>query len=173
MDMEEVTKRVNYNTGEPIDLDTIPISDTNIALYDFANGSLGLEICLRILWQHGLKTYSCYLGNDNIFDIAYIVMEENEDVFCYLSEELLENDGIRISIEDNRQIIKFSGNLGEKNSEMILLAQSILTGKKKNSDLLSEKIGLPFPSGWVRKIQFYDSNKNLMHWSTKVYLKKK
>ena len=38
-------------------------------------------------------------------------MEENEDVFCYLSEELLENDGIRISIEDNRQIIKFSGNL--------------------------------------------------------------
>ena len=56
---------------------------------------------------------------------------------------------------------------------MILLAQNILTGKKNNSSLLLEKIGLPFPDGWVRRIQFYDSNPDLMHWSSKVFLKKK
>jgi hypothetical protein len=72
-------------------------------------------------------------------------MEENEDIFAYLSEDFLNNDGIRINIENNRQVIKFAGNLGEKNSEMLLLAQNILTGRKKNSELLMEKIGLPFP----------------------------
>ena len=173
MDNEELNKMGKYNYGEPIPLDSIPISDTNIALLDFAAGSRGLEICLRVMWMHGLKTYSCYPGDNNIFDIAYIIMEENEDVFAYLSEEFLNDDSIRIDIEDNRQIIKFSGNAGEKNSGMILLAQNILTGRKKNSDLLTNKIGEPFPTGWVRRIQFYDSNPELMHWSSKVLLKKK
>ncbi len=173
MNDNEREKIGKYNYGEPIDLDTIPIPDTNIALLDFAAGSRGLEICLRTMWQYGLKTHSCYPGNNSVFDIAYIVMAEGEDVFAYLSEEFLNDEGIRIDIEDNRQIIKFSGNLGEKNSEMILLAQNIITGRKKNSDLLTSKIGEPFPSGWVRKIQFYDSNPELMHWSSKVLLKKK
>ena len=173
MNNDERVKKGKYNYGQHIDLDSIPISDTNIAIHDFADSSIGLEICLRVMWQHGLKTYSCYPGNDNIFDIAYIVMEENEDIFCYLSEEFLNDDNIRINIEDNKQIIRFSGNIGEKNSEMIFLAQNILKGKKKNSSLLESKIGLPFPDGWVRKIQFYDSNPDLMHWSTKVFLKKK
>ena len=173
MNDNEKEKIGKYNYGEPIDMDTIPISDTNIALHDFASGSRGLEICLRTMWMHGLKTHSCYPGNNNVFDIAYIVMAENEDVFSYLSSDFLNDESIRISIEDNRQVISFSGNYGEKSSEMIMLAQNILTGKKNNGDLLKEKIGKPFPTGWVRKIQFYDSNENLMHWSSKVFIKKK
>ena len=173
MSDNEMNNIGKYNYGESIDMDTIPISDTIIALHDFASGSRGLEICLRTMWMHGLKTHSCYPGNNNVFDIAYIVMAENEDVFSYLSDEFLNNDDIRINIEDNRQVIKFAGNQGEKSSGMILLAQNILTGKKKNSDLVLEKIGEPFPTGWVRRIQFYDSNPELMHWSSKVLLKKK
>ncbi len=169
--MEE-EKRRKYNYGESIPLDSIPIDECNEALLEFADDSLGLEKCLRVMWMYGLKTHSCYPGDKNIFDIAYIVMEENEDVFAYLSEDFLNNDGIRINIENNRQVIKFAGNLGEKNSEMLLLAQNILTGRKKNSELLMEKIGLPFPDSWVRRIQFYDSN-NLMHWSGKVLIKEK
>ena len=173
MNDKEITKISKYNYGEHIDLDLIPIEDTNQALKEFSSGSRGLEICLRTMWTHGLKTYACYPGDRDIFDIGYIVMEENEDLFSYLSEELLYSDGIRISIEDNRQVIKFSGNTGEKNSEMILLAQNILTGRKRNSNILSKKIGEPFPEAWVRKVHFYDSNPNLMHWSSKVFLKKK
>ena len=168
MSDDEMIEKSKYNYGEHIPLDSIPISDTNIA-----DGSRGLEICLRVMWMYGLKTYSCYPGNKDIFDIAYIVMEENEDVFSYLSEEFLNDEGIRIDIVDNREVIRFSGNLGEKDSEMILLAQNILSGKKKNSHILHEKIGLPFPDSWVRVIQFYDSNKDLMHWSRKVFIKKK
>ncbi len=172
MNNDEV-KKGKYNYGEPIDLDSIPIDECELALQEFAQGSRGLEMVLRIMWMHGLKTHSCYPGNDNIFDIGYIVMAEGEDVFCYLSDEFLNDDSVRINIEDNRQVIQFSGNYGEKNSEMIMLAQNILTGRKKNSELVKEKIGLPFPTGWVRKIQFYDSNKDLMHWSSKVFIKKK
>ena len=173
MEDNERVKIGKYNYGEPIDMDTIPISDTDIALQDFSSGSRGLEMCLRIMWMHGLKTHSCYPGNDSVFDIGYIVLAEGEDIFSYLSEEFLNDDSIRIDIEDDRQVIKFSGNFGEKSSEMIMLAQNILTGKKRNSELLEEKIGLPFPTGWVRTIQFYDSNENLMHWSSKVFIKKK
>ncbi|MBP5684388.1 MAG: hypothetical protein J6X02_03930 [Bacilli bacterium] len=162
-----------YNYGKAIPLDSIPIEECNDALLEFADGSLGLEKCLRIMWQYGLKTHSCYPGDKNIFDIAYIVMEENEDVFCYLSEAFLNDDGIRIDIENGRQVIKFAGNLGEKNSEMIFLAQNILTGKKNHYDLVNEMIGKPFPDSWVRKIQFYDSNDNYMHWSSKVFIKDK
>ncbi len=173
MSDEEIVKKSKYNYGEPIPLDSIPICDTEEALVDFADGSRGLLICLRTMWMHGLKTYASYPGNKNVFDIAYIVMEENEDVFSFLSNEFLNDDNIRIDIVDNRQIIKFSGNEGEKNSEMLFLAQNISKGRKSNEALVKEKIGLPFPDGWVRKIQFYDSNPQLMHWSSKVYIKKK
>jgi len=173
MSDEEIVKKSKYNYGEPIPLDSIPICDTEEALVDFAAGSRGLLICLRTMWMHGLKTYASYPGNKNVFDIAYIVMEENEDVFSFLSNEFLNDDNIRIDIVDNRQIIKFSGNEGEKNSEMLFLAQNISKGRKSNEALVKEKIGLPFPDGWVRKIQFYDSNPQLMHWSSKVYIKKK
>lgn len=170
--MEEKTSKYNY--GEPIPLDLIPIEDTELALKEFANGSIGLEKCLRIMWMHGLRTYASYPGGKNTFDIGYIVMEEGEDVFSYLSEEFLNDDRIRIDIVDERQEIKFSGSLGEKEGALLFLAREIDSGRKKdNSELLLKKIGEPYPNGWVRRLRTYQSNIDSTYWSEKVYIKKK
>lgn len=171
MENDEIFKQSKYSNKGPIDLDTIPIDDTNLALVEFSKGSRGLAICLRVMWQHGLKTYASYPGNNNVFDIAYIVMEENEDVFSYLNEEFLNNNGIRIDIKNNRQVVMFLGNEGEKSSGMVSLAQNIISGKKRNSKLLQEKIGEPLPTGWVRRLKTYDSNESCTYWSGKVYIK--
>lgn len=167
----EVELKTKYSNRGPIDLDTIPIDDTNLALVEFSKGSAGLMLCLRVMWQNGLKTYASYPGNSNVFDIAYIIMAENEDVFGYLNEEFLNNNGIRIDIKDNHQVVYFLGNEGEKSSEMILLVQNILSGRKKNDLLLQEKIGEDFPTGWIRRLKTYDSNENCTYWSGKVYIK--
>lgn len=170
---KEVYDEVIYSGRGPINLDEISIDDTNLAIVQFASGSRGLEKCLRIMWQHGLKTHSCYSGGKNVFDVGYIVMEENEDVFCYLSEKFLSNDGIRIDVENNRQVFKFLGSENEKSSEMILLAQDILSGKKYNNELVKEKIGKSFYDSWVRKLEYYTANSESTYWSEKIYIKKK
>lgn len=170
---DKVVSKMKYNYGKPINLNDIQIEDTTLAIREFANGSRGLEICLRVMWQYGLKTYSSNPGNSNMFDVAYITMEKDEDLFSYLSERTINDDAIRLDIVDDRQLIEFSGNDGEKNSEMINLAQDIVTGRKYNNKLLKEKVGKPFPDGWVRTLQFYDSNKDLLHWSKKVFIKRK
>ena len=175
MENKEVLEETKYSNRGHIDLDDIPISDTTLALCEFSQESRGLEICLRVMWQHGLKTYSSYPGSNNVFDIGYIVMEEEEDVFCYLSEKVLQRgNGIIIRNEDNRQVIKFFGSKGEKNSEMIFLAQDILTGKKyNNKKMLEEKMEEPLPDSWIRRLRYYDSNKNSTYWGEKVYIKRK
>ena len=171
--MREIIQEVKtkYSNKGPVKMDDIPISDTNLALLEFSKGSHGLSICLRVMWQHGLKTYACYPGDNNIFDIAYIIMAEGEDVFSYLSESFLNSNGIRINIEENRQVVKFLGNEGEKNCEMISLAQNILSGKKKNSKIVSVRIGEPLPTGWIRRLKTYESNESVTYWSGKVYIK--
>ena len=173
MENKEEKMNTTYSNKGPINLDTIPIDDTKLAIEEFAKGSRGLELCLRIMWQYGLKTYSCYPGSNNVFDVAYIVMEENEDVFSYLSKEFLNDEGIRIDIIDNRQVIKFMGSKGEKDSEMIALAQDILTGKKYNNNLLEEKIGEELPDSWIRRLKSYTANDDSTYWSEKVYIKRK
>ena len=150
------------------------IKNSEKALDDFAAGSPALKICLRVMWMHGLKTHSCNHGEQNTFAIGHIVMEEGEDVFSYLSEEFLNDERIRIDIKDNKQEIKFSGNAGEKEGAMLFLAREIQSGKKKqNATLISEKIGEPFPTEWVRRLKSYDSNPNSTYWSEKVLIKKK
>ena len=167
----DVVLKTKYSNKGPIDLDTIPVDDIGIALVEFSKGSRGLALCLRVMWQHGLKTYASYPGNSNIFDIAYIIMAEGEDIFCYLSEDFLNDNGIRINIVDNRQVVYFLGNEGEKSSEMISLVQNLLSGRKKNTKLLQERIGEPFPTGWIRRLKTYDSNESVTYWSGKVYIK--
>ncbi len=174
MEDKEVFEETKYSNKGHIDLDDIPISDTFLALKEFSQGSRGLEICLRIMWQHGLNTYSSYPGSNNVFDIGYIVMEENEDIFCYLSEKVLQRgNGIIIGIIDNRKVINFIGSKGEKSSEIIFLAQDILTGKKYNYKLIEEKLEEQLPDSWIRRLKTYDSNKNSIYWGEKVYIKRK
>ena len=162
-----------YNSREIIPLDTIPIADCEMALEGFGNGSQALKKCLRVMWTHGLKTYSCNPGEANSFDIGHIVMEEGEDVFSYLSLDFLNDERIRIDIIDNRQEIKFAGSIGEKEGAMLSLAREIQGGKKNNTDLVLEKIGEPFPECWVRRLRSYDFNIDSTYWSEKVLIKKK
>ena len=172
--MEEKNIISKYNYGEPIPLDSIPIEDLEIALSDFAAGSNGLSKCLRAMWMHGLKTYSCYPGNKNSFDIGHITMEEGEDIFSYLSEEFLNDERIRIDIVDNMQEIKFAGNAPEKEGALLFLTRDIQSGRKKSTqELIAEKIGEPFPDSWVRRLKTYTDNINSTYWSERVLIKRK
>ena len=163
-----------YDIGHHINLDDVPISDTELALKEFSRGSNALSICLRVMWMYGLKTYSCNPGEKNSFDIGHITMEENEDVFSYLSENFLNDEKIRIDVKDNRQIIKFSGTTPEKEGVMLMLAREIQSGRKKgNYKLVEEKIGESFPTEWVRRLKSYDSNIESTYWGEKVYIKSK
>ena len=163
-----------YNNGLHIDLDDIPIEEIELALKEFSDGSKALEACLRVMWMHGLKTYSCNPGEKNSFDIGHIVMEEGENVFCYLSKNFLNDEKIRIDIKDNRQEILFSGNKPEKEGVMLFLAREIQNGKKKNNlKLIEEKIGKEFPKEWVRSLKSHDYNIDSFYWGEKVFIKKK
>lgn len=163
-----------YDIGHHIDLDDVAINNTELALKEFSRGSKALSICLRVMWMFGLKTYSCNPGEKNSFDIGYITMEENEDVFSYLSEELLNDEKIRIDVKDNRQIIKFSGTTPEKEGVMLMLAREIQSGRKKgNYKLVEEKIGESFPTEWVRRLKSYEYNLDSTYWGEKVYIKSK
>ena len=171
--MEEKTNK--YDHGVHVSLDSIPIKDIELALSEFADGSRALLICLRELWIHGIKTYSSCHGENNSFAIGHIVVEEEEDIFSYLSVDLLENDDrIRIDEIDNRQVIKFAGTTPEKEGAMLRIAKEIQTGiKKGNEKAIEENIGKPFPTEWVRKLKSYTSNPESTYWSEKVYIKKK
>ena len=101
-------------------------------------------------------------------------MEEDEDVFSYLSEEFLNDERIRINIIDNMQEVKFSGTVPEKEGALLFLAREIQSGKKKgNHDLIIKKIGEKYPDSWVRRLKSYDSNINSTYWGEKVLIKKK
>ncbi len=141
---EEMINNSKYNQGVHIPLDDIPINEIEIALLDFSAGSLALSKCLREMWMHGLKTYSCNPGENNSSDIGHIVMEEDEDIFSYLSETFLDDERIRINIIDNKQEIKFAGNKGEKEGAILFLTREIQSGKKYNTKLVSENIGKTF-----------------------------
>ena len=166
-------KENKYNYGEAIELDLIPIEDTEQALKDFSEGSVGLEKCLRLMWMNGLKTYSCKSGMKNSFDVGHITMAENEDIFCYLSYDFLNDERIRIDIVDDKQVIKFAGSNPEKEGAMLFLARDILSGKKKNREIIEDKIGEPYPDGWIRLLKNHDYNINSTYWSEKVLINKK
>lgn len=162
-----------YNLGEHIDIDIIPISDCERAIYEFSQGSNGLSKCLRQMWMSGLNTYSCKSGEKSPFDIGRIVMEENEDIFNYLSKEFLNDERIRIDIVDDRETIFFAGSTPEKEGAMLFLARDLQSGRKNNIDLVKEKIGEPYPDCWVRVLKNHESNINSTYWSEKVYIKEK
>lgn len=163
-----------YNHGESIPLDLIPIEECELALRQFANGSIGLEKCLREMWMHGLKTHSCNPGSKNSFDVGHIVMEEEEDIFSYLSDEFITDPRIRIDVIDNMQEVKFAGTSPEKEGALLFLTREIQKGKKKNNrELIEENIGQPYPDGWVRRLRTHDSNINSTYWGEKIILQRK
>ena len=147
-------KYTKYNHVAPIDLDTIPEEEKEQALIEFAEGSIGLEKCLRVMWNNNLKTHACCAGNDEIFDEAYIAMAEGVDLFSYLSENLL-NEKMIVLEQEERQTIRIAGSEELKEKLLLMIALDITNGKKNNNDLLKEKIGKPFPLEWIKESRRY------------------
>ena len=143
-------KNLKYNHVAPIDLDTIPAEDKEQALREFSEGSLGLEKCLRSMWDNGLKTHACCAGNDSEYDIAYITMSDNVDVFSFLSDSLLSTDMIALEFSEGHQTIRFGGPVEVKEQLMTSLAYDISTGYKQNEEVVKSKIGQPLNEEWLR-----------------------
>ena len=150
-------KNTKYNHVVPIDLDTIPYYEKEQALKEFAEGSLGLEICLRIMWANNLKTHACCAGGHDEFDIGYISMGNGIDVFCFLSEDLLSSDMIALEFDkdQNRQTIRFGGKKEFKDKLLQKVSEDILSGKKQNDDLIQDKIGKGLNSDWLKEGRIY------------------
>ena len=138
-----------YNNGPIIKLDDIPQEDIIQALNDFSEGSTGLKRCLSVMWKNNLKTLACCAGNEDSFEEAYILMNENVDLFSYLSDRLLLNDMVSISCDKyNRQSISFIGPSTYKEHFFAILADDILSGKKQNVQNIRNKINKPIPQDW-------------------------
>ena len=104
MNKEEAYKQTKYSYRGPINLDTISCDDYELALMEFAEGSLNLENCLRLMWQMNLKTHACCAGNHHPYDVAYIAMEKGIDIFCFLSTTLLNEDMVQLDSINNMQL---------------------------------------------------------------------
>ena len=150
-------KKTKYNHVAPIDLDTIPDHEKEQALKEFAEGSVGLENCLRVMWANNLKTHACCAGEQDDYDVAYIAMADGIDVFSFLSEELLSSDMIALEFEEdqNRQTLRFGGTKEFKDKLMQKVADDILRGKKQNDHLVQNKIGKGLNSEWLKEGRFY------------------
>ena len=149
-------KDMKYNHTAPIDLDTIPFEDKEQALIEFAEGSLGLEMCLRVMWDNNLKTHACCAGEQDEYDIAYIAMSQGVDVFSFLSDELLDNDMVVLELENDRQTIRFAGLGDDKEHLMEKFARDISSGRKDNNFLVESKIGKNFPDEWLKQARIHD-----------------
>lgn len=135
-----INKKTKYNRIVPIKLEKIPTSELFQALKEFSEGSIGMEVCLKEMWINNLVTHACCIGHDD-FDLAYIAMRENIDLFKYISEELLENDNIAIEFSYGRQVIRFLGTKEEKETLFYKLAADIKAGIKNNEHIIENKIG--------------------------------
>jgi hypothetical protein len=133
-------KNLKYNHVIPINLDTIPQCELEQALKEFAEGSLNLEICLKTMWENGLKTHACCSGNHSENGIGYIAMAPGINVFNYLSNEILDTDIITLEFTGNKQIIRFGGSKDDKEYLLQKIALDISTGKKNNIELIRKKL---------------------------------
>ena len=129
-----------YNKVYPIELSSIPDSEKELALTEFSEGLEELKLCLKVLWDNGLETKACCAGNHNDGGHAYIAMEEEVDLFEYLSPLILEDDNIRIEYFNGMQIIRFYGDSEQTKQEMLSLAECILTGPKDNKKDVRKKM---------------------------------
>ncbi len=153
-------KGTKYNHVAPIDLDTIPMEEREQALMEFAEGSKGLEACLRAMWGKCLKTHACCAGNDDLYETAYIAMSKNVDLFSYLSLDILRDELVKIEETKNGQAIYIAGKPEHIENTFYLLAGSILSGKKNNDKEVKEKIGKEFPLSWIKEANAYHMLEN-------------
>lgn len=157
---EKNLKESKYSNKGPIDLDSIPIADTNLAIMEFGEGSISLTKCLRAMWMRGLKTHSCNAKCEEPYNIAHITMKENIDLFSFLSPVILEDEMVQIDIVEDRQTIRFAGTKARIEGAILSLIRDIQSGRKKNRKQLEEKIGVPFPEEWLQEYETYKNKNN-------------
>lgn len=124
---------------------------------EFSEGSIELERCLITLWNHELYTKACCKGHlmgekdfKFLYHYAYIAMEENIQLFKYLSDELIINPYILLYCFNNQECIYFYGDNKYKNIE--LLTRDILNGVKNNNELLNDKVNVPMMPSLKKKL---------------------
>ena len=146
-------KTSKYNNGEHIPYDSIPINEMEIAISEFAAGSIGMEKCLRELWMNGVKTYSCNPGDREAFDIGHIVIEEGKSIFIFLSDDFILDPRVRIDEVNNMQEVKFAGTPPEREAVLLYMAREIQKGRRRiNPEVIAKRIGEPFPEESTRKL---------------------
>ena len=137
---------MNYNYGQPISIDNLNKDDWIQAATDFSEGLDSLKQLLLCMWENGIKTFACckgyhYINNsqNGPLDILYpteIVLQQNNDVFSYLSEEIINSPYVKLGFEFEKQLIYI---YGEKRDEILQkIIKDILSGKKNNIIIYKE-----------------------------------
>jgi len=165
---------LDLNHKDLIDIETIPKDERKDYLDFFSEGSVELKKCLKTMWDMNLYTSACCKGHDltervyicdgrEFFFIdlyAYICMKPNNNIFEYLSEQLITDPYIHISkFEDDREAIYIYGR--DRLKKINRLTKDLKTGKKDNSFLLNLYINKNISNKFVKKSYreyYYDNN---------------
>ena len=147
---EEPAKDDDSFCRKMFDLDDIPTNKLFQAARAFSEGSKALESCLIELWKNNLKTCSCCAGAAATVRInsfyhtensrAFISMEPENDIFGYLSQELLDDPLVILNIVNRHPVIRFAGGREKIESNLAKFKESIKTGKKDNEDAVLKKV---------------------------------
>ena len=156
-----------YNISVPIDIDTLTPEAREEAVVEFAEGLIGLERCLRSMWQAGLKTCGCCAGTHKPYESAYIMMERKVDLFSYLSEETLNEEMLRIERYGKIEIIRVAGDENTKNEVLLKVSKDVLSGKKNNIELVNVKLKQDLPGWWLNEKYAYKREQARKNWKEK------
>lgn len=156
-----------YNISVPIDINDLSKEEKEEAVKEFAEGLIGLETCLRTMWETGLNTSACCAGTHNPYESAYIMMERKVDLFSYLSEETLKEEMLKLECFGKIEIIRVAGNIDKKNEILLKVANDLLSGKKDNKELVTEKLKQDFPLWWTSEKHAYKKEIARREWQEK------
>lgn len=153
-----------YNYGFPLKIDSFGEREKLAALKEFAEGSSELEECLITLNNNGLYTIACCRGYHEIdsvqsFIFKYLKGELDvlayakcitaphiafdktvDDVFDYLSIDMIENQNVELTHNANGSVITFHGN--DCYNLISKFTNDIKTGKKDNQVALRQKVNV-------------------------------
>lgn len=134
-----IRDRDNFSLLNPEDISK---DELKSQLKDFSEGSVALEMCLRVLWKRNVPTKACCKGahlsytHDGYVSLAvdpYIAFMPGCEWQKYLPKEILEDEDVFL---DEDAIHYFGNNIDEF---FYTLAFSVIVGEKDNSKEVSSK----------------------------------
>ena len=82
-----------YNTGVPIDINTISADERKIAFHEWAEGSEALEELLNVGYENGFLSYACCGGDTGHPYISYELYDDNSrKMAMYLAQQLIKSN---------------------------------------------------------------------------------